>query len=571
MAELSGPWLVGLMTTAVALIGMSALPWHARASRWVAVAITVAMLGLCALLLMDLPADRAAVLSDPWDPSALLGGPALLRFDILSSALLPFAVILFAVTVGLAPTAILDRHVLRRQASALGLTLLAFATRDPIILAGCWTASIGSLLLDLRGRADRRTLRIAAAYLLPSIALIIGGLTLISDTGSDGRLHTAGAVLVALAVMIRKGIFPLHSWLPEVFEHGHLGSTMAFCAPQLGTWVAVTVLLPAAPTAVLSTVAALSLVTSVYGALAALAQADARRALGWLFASQSALVLVGIESDSVRGLAGGLSVWLSSGLAFAGLALALGVHEARRGRLRLDRLNGGYERMPMLATSFLLLSLACFGFPGTFGFVAQELLVGGATDQFPHIGFLVIVATTLTAIAMIRMYFSLFCGADPGRLPMRLLRRETAFLVALTALVIIAGLAPAQLIASRSAAAATLLEARERKQRLGWHLVPAEPTTEPATEPTTEPTTWLAPGAPASVPAGRGPAATGYSHACLRRYGGDDVGVGAARLPGRPDEVAGISPDRLPHEAARSAKRAYSTTGHVQGDDNAEL
>ena len=39
--------------------------------------------------------------------------------------------------------------------------------------------------------------------------------------------------------------------------------------------------------------------------------------------------------------------------------------------------------MPLLAISFLCMGLACTGFPGTLGFVGQELLVNGAVDAFP--------------------------------------------------------------------------------------------------------------------------------------------------------------------------------------------
>ena len=103
-------------------------------------------------------------------------------------------------------------------------------------------------------------------------------------------------------------------------------------------------------------------------------------------------------------------MWLSAGLAFAGLARCVLVLEARRGRLDLTTYHGGYERMPLLAISFLAMGLACTGFPGTLGFIGQELLVDGAVDAFPVMGFAVVIASALTGLAVLRMYFSLFCG-----------------------------------------------------------------------------------------------------------------------------------------------------------------
>src|SRR5258706_5143591 len=126
--------------------------------------------------------------------------------------------------------------------------------------------------------------------------------------------------------------------------------------------------------------------------------------------SQSALVMAGLDCTSVSALAGGLLVLLSAGLAFTGLARCVLVLEARRGRLDVTTYHGGYERMRVLAITFLAMGLACTGFPGTIGFVGQELLVNGAVDAFPVMGFAVVIASALTGLADVRIYFSLFCG-----------------------------------------------------------------------------------------------------------------------------------------------------------------
>ena len=159
---------------------------------------------------------------------------------------------------------------------------------------------------------------------------------------------------------------------------------------------------------------------------------------------------------SAAALAGGLLVWLSAGLAFAGLARCVQVLEARRGRLDLTTYHGGYERMPLLAISFLAMGMACTGFPGTLGFVGQELLVDGAVDAFPVMGFAVVVASALTGLAVVRMYFSLFCGrADPlahAAFRFGLRRREAWTFGALVIVLIGFGIVPRALADSRFAA-----------------------------------------------------------------------------------------------------------------------
>src|SRR5262249_36442928 len=219
-----------------------------------------------------------------------------------------------------------------------------------------------------------------------------------------------GMWLIVVSALVRKGIVPFHAWLPEVFDRGGLGPAILFNSPQLGAYVTVVLIVPRATPEMLRVIAILALGTAVYGAALALVQTTARRACGYLFMSQSALVMAGLDCTSASALAGGLLVWLSAGLAFAGLARCVLVLEARRGRLELTRYHGGYERMPLLAISFLCMGMACTGFPGTLGFVGQELLVDGAVDAFPVMGFAVVAASALTGLAVLRMYFSLFCG-----------------------------------------------------------------------------------------------------------------------------------------------------------------
>jgi NADH-quinone oxidoreductase subunit M len=181
--------------------------------------------------------------------------------------------------------------------------------------------------------------------------------------------------------------------------------------------------------------------------------------------SQSALVMAGLDCTSVSALAGGLLVWLSAGLAFAGLARTVLVLEARRGRLDLTTYHGGYERMPVLAFTFLVMGLACTGFPGTLGFVGQELLVDGAVDAFPVMGFAVVLASALTGLAVVRMYFSLFCGrsdalANSG-VRLGLTPREAWTFVALVLALVGFGVAPRPLVNSRFAASDDILLLRQ--------------------------------------------------------------------------------------------------------------
>lgn len=246
---------------------------------------------------------------------------------------------------------------------------------------------------------------------------------------------------------------------------------MLLSAPQLGTYVAATLVVPNAPEATLRVVAILSLVTAVYGAALALFQADARRALGYLFVSQSALVLAGLDCTSEDALTGALVLWISSALAFTGVSRTVLALEARRGRLLLTRHHGGFDQMPLLAASFLLFGLACSGFPGTLGFIGQEMLIDGTVRSFPAMGFLAVAAAALTGLTVLRMYFSLFCGRPSAGPRLRLLRREAVVFGGIAVLLVASGVLPGRVIRAGERASEALLRARDAVQRLS---APAE-------------------------------------------------------------------------------------------------
>ena len=464
-------WLVALVSLPVLVIGASLVGFDVEQLRRLAVVSATTML-LAALAMAVSPSlsvlsIRTSVLS--WRPD----GEAVIRINALSSVLLPFAAGLWLLTVAVTPRSALDRGGLRRTAFATLLTFASFLTESALVLLLLSVASVWTFVSALSDEAHRTQRRIAVAYLGVSTALFGIGIALLIGPGvQNTRLESVGMWLIVIAALIRKGIVPFHAWVPEVFDHGRLGPAILFNAPQVGAYITVVLIVPRASPQMLRVIAVLALGTAVYGAALALVQTSARRACGYLFISQSALVMAGLDCTSAGALAGGLLVWLSAGLAFGGLARAILVLEARRGRLDLNVYHGGYERMSVLAVSFLSMGLACTGFPGTLGFVGQELLVNGAVDAFPVMGFAIVIASALTGLAVVRMSFSLFCGRPVARIEsdirLSLTQREAWTFVAIVMVLIGFGLAPRPLVDSRFAASDDILRERHRlTTRLG--------------------------------------------------------------------------------------------------------
>jgi NADH-quinone oxidoreductase subunit M len=395
-------------------------------------------------------------------------GEAIIRIDAFSSVLLPFAAGLWLLTVAVTPRAALDRGGLRRTAMATWITLASFLTESAVVLLLLSAASVWTFLSALADPAHRKQRRVVAAYLGVSTLIFAAGVVLLAGPVRNGALQSIGMWLIVIAALVRKGIVPFHAWVPEVFDRGRLGPAILFSAPQVGAYITVVLIVPRASPQMLRIIALLALGTAVYGAALALVQTSARRACGYLFMSQSALVMAGLDCTSASALAGGLLVWLSASLAFGGLARCVLVLEARRGPLDLTKYHGGYERMPLLAISFLCMGLACTGFPGTLGFLGQELLVNGAVDAFPVMGFAVVIASAFTGLAVVRMYFSLFCGkpetSSQSGMHLGLTTREAFTFVAVVIALVGFGVAPRPLVNSRLAASKDILRQRQTIQ-----------------------------------------------------------------------------------------------------------
>jgi NADH-quinone oxidoreductase subunit M len=95
------------------------------------------------------------------------------------------------------------------------------------------------------------------------------------------------------------------------------------------------------------------------------------------------------------------------------------------------------------------------------------LLVHGAVDAFPVMGFAVVVTAALTGLAVVRMYFSLFCGRTDAlahsTLRFELTRREAWTFIALVLALVIGGLVPRLLVDSRFTASEDILRLRQAR------------------------------------------------------------------------------------------------------------
>ena len=401
-----------------------------------------------------------------------LAGGSVVLVDGLTAILLPYVAVVDMAIVLVAPRRAFASPGVRRLLTGAAITFATLSTSHPVALTILWGVSILATWTTIRSTAGgRTTARVYGLAMAAALACMISGTTLlVADppwlTGS-GTTGAAGGWLVAIAVMIRKGLVPFHSWYHTLFSGASLATALVVTMPQVATYTAVRLLVGHADGVpdellVLSNAA---LMTAAYGAALAVVQRDARGLVGMLAMSQSAMVLAGLAGTVPTELCGALAVWVSSGLALTGIGLVVWALESRGGAISIETLQGRFADAPALAAFFLLFGLATLGFPGTLSFVADDLIISGSLDDHLHAGLFVIAATVFAGIAVMRGWFHVFGGQVTVDAPRHaLLPRER---VAFTALVIILfglGLWPGPFVHSLEKVATSLLASRHHHE-----------------------------------------------------------------------------------------------------------
>ncbi len=461
MTELHLPWLE--LCVLVPLLGALVVarfrePTDARIYG-VTFSIITFVLATCTWL--DFIWMRASEAQDRFHLLSRLTGHELLQLDEISAPLLPLAAMLFALTTVATVRSKGRRFSFFWTLITESILLATFSCKTPWLLISLLTLATLPPFFELwtRGRATGMYMCYMTLFV---VFMIVGWSVAMAEGGPTAHSHSLYSIIpLLLAVLIRSGIFPFHSWVPDFFDKSSFGSAILFMTPLTGVYAAVRLVVPIAPTEVMQGMGLLSLFTAVYAAGMALVQVEGRRMFSFLFMSHSAMILVGLEMANVQGLTGALCTWISVSLSLTGFGLAMRAVEARFGRLQLTNYLGLYEQMPLLAVCFLLTGVASVGFPGTMGYVGSELLIDGAVGTYPLVGIAMVIATALCGIAVLQVYFVLFTGTRHiSSISLRMGLREKISLLTLVILLFAGGVVPQLNIASRHHAAEDLLKDR---------------------------------------------------------------------------------------------------------------
>ena len=260
--------------------------------------------------------------------------------------------------------------------------------------------------------------------------------------------QTAIFLLLFCGFAVKTPLFPFHTWLPTVLREGPAGLSAILVGLKLGAFGILRFALPLAPDAArdhIGLMATLGLFGLLYGALAALRQANLRKMLAFSSISHVGLVIVGIAAMNLQGIQGAIFQLVNFPLIAGGLMLMAGFLHHRLGSTDLASLGGLAKPMPRFTAWFLLLGMAAIGLPGTSGFVAELLMLLGIFQAFPILAVIALLGVILGAAYFLGFFRRAFLG--PVTHPavasaMDLRPRELLIVGILGLLILVSGLFP---------------------------------------------------------------------------------------------------------------------------------
>jgi NADH-quinone oxidoreductase subunit M len=225
---------------------------------------------------------------------------------------------------------------------------------------------------------------------------------------------------------IKVPVFPFHTWLPDAHVQAPTPISMILAGVllKMGGYGIIRIAYPICPWAAESLawwVALFGVINIVYGAFAAMAQADFKKLVAYSSISHMGYVLLGIAVWSAGpgkaywawGMNGAMFQMIAHGITSAGMFFLVGVIYDRAHHRRLDSFGGLHEPMPMYAGVGAVIFFGAMGLPGMCGFLGEFMVVLSAWNFSIVFSVLSAATVVITAAYILWTVQRVFLGTNP--------------------------------------------------------------------------------------------------------------------------------------------------------------
>lgn len=252
---------------------------------------------------------------------------------------------------------------------------------------------------------------------------------------------------------VKMPIFPIHGWLPlaHVEAPSPVSILLSGILLKMGSYglIRAAEMLPLAVIELQGVLAALALISLIYGGLLAWRQSDLKRMIAYSSVSHMGVVLLGIAALNQAGLTGAVLQMFAHGLVAGALFLLIGLLYERTHTRDINDYSSLVQVTPRFAFFTTLAFIGGVGMPGTAGFVAELHALIGGFERWGVWVVLLSIGVLISAAYAIRTVSRLFTGpvAPQMRNVPDLTGQEMAAAGVLSFGILSIGLLPAPLIA----------------------------------------------------------------------------------------------------------------------------
>jgi len=325
------------------------------------------------------------------------------------------------------------------------------------------------ILIGLFGSSNkvRASFYLFLYTLLGSLFLLLSILTMSSIMGTTDfdalcktnfkystQLFLFYGIFIAFAVKTPT-IF-LNTWLLKAHVESPLGGSIILAAIVLklslyGIFRLILPILPKASIDYTYIIYLIGVITIIYASFSTLRTIDVKELIAYSSVSHAAVYLIGVFSNTIQGIEGGIALGLAHGFVSSGLFIcAGGVLYDRSGTRLISYYRGIAQIMPLFSILFFILSLGNCGVPLTLNFVGEFMSLYGVFERLPLLGVFASSSIVFSAAYTIYMFnriafggtFSKFFEANISDVN----KREFFILLTLVVFTVILGIYPAPIL-----------------------------------------------------------------------------------------------------------------------------
>jgi NADH-ubiquinone oxidoreductase chain 4 len=161
----------------------------------------------------------------------------------------------------------------------------------------------------------------------------------------------------------------------------------------------------------------IGIITIIYASISTLRTIDIKELIAYSSVSHAAVYLLGVFSNTIQGIEGGIILGLAHGFVSSGLFICAGGILYDRFSTRLITYYRGITQlMPLFSILFLILSLANCGVPLTLNFIGEFMSLYGVFERLPFLGLIASSSIVLSAAYTMYMYNRIAFGGSLAKL-----------------------------------------------------------------------------------------------------------------------------------------------------------